>query len=62
MQQPERRIVTKGGYKAVLINNQIIRLSESSKRLEEDGETYDEFKVRTKLNKKMKRKFLIKSK
>lgn len=42
-------IVTKGGYKALLVNNQIIRKSSSPRRLTEDEETYNEYKVRLKL-------------
>jgi hypothetical protein len=56
----DKRIITKGGYKAALINNQIIRLSDDPKRIVSDGETFDEYKVRLKLIKKMKKKVVVK--
>jgi hypothetical protein len=48
-------IVTKGGYKALLVNNQIIRKSSSPRRLTEDEETYEEYKVRLKLLKQLEK-------
>lgn len=48
-------IVTKGGYKAILVNNQIIRKSSSPRRLKEDEETYEEYKVRQKLLKQIEK-------
>lgn len=42
-------IQTPGGFAAIVVNDQIIRKSNSPRRLEEDGETYDEYKVRRKL-------------
>jgi hypothetical protein len=41
-------IKTKGGYDAIEQNGIIIRKSESKKRLHDDGETYDEYKIRMK--------------
>jgi hypothetical protein len=48
-------IVTKGGYKALLVNNQIIRKSSSPRRITEDEETYEEYKVRLKLLKQIEK-------
>lgn len=42
-------IKTKGGFSALLVNNQIIRKSSAPHRLTEDEETYEEYKVRRKL-------------
>lgn len=50
-----KEIVTKGGFKALLVNNQIIRKSSSPRRIIEDEETYDEYKVRLKLVKQLEK-------
>lgn len=60
LQREEKRIITKGGFKAAIVNGQVIRLSEVVRRLKEDGETYDEYKVRQKLIKKLKSKVIVK--
>lgn len=56
----EQKIVTEGGFTAVVVNGMTIRESFSNKRLEEDNESFEEYKVRLMLFKKMKKAIGIK--
>lgn len=56
----EEKIVTEGGYTAIQVNGMTIRESFSNKRLDDDNETFVEYKVRLKLFKKMKKAIGVK--
>lgn len=54
-----RKIKTKSGMLAIVVNNMVIRLSEDKKRLKEDGESFEEYKVRQRLVPKLLKSFRI---
>jgi len=51
----EEYVTTDGGYTALKIGNLLIREYWGSKRLEKDGETFLEYKLRQRLFKKFKK-------
>lgn len=48
-------ITTPGGFAAIVVNDQIIRKSSKPERLVDDGETYEEYKVRRTLVKQLEK-------
>jgi len=54
-----RRVKTKNGIQAIIVNNMVIRLVDNKPRLVEDDETFPEYKVRQRLIPKLKKQFKI---
>lgn len=55
-----RQIKTKKGIPAIVVNNMIIRLSETKTRMVDDEESFEEYKVRQRLIPKLKKHFKVK--
>jgi len=60
MEVSNEAFVTKGGYTAVNVNGLTIRSNDSNARLVEDDETFEEYKVRLKFVKRLKKRLKIK--